>query len=135
MERKYWYEIQGKRIPDESAMVTKLLDENVLTLGCDIVVENNNSTKHKTLTLFVNCNDVFSWGCCDAEPVTFEELVNLFELYEKNPECGPTQWVCIKRNEQPQLPVVDWLKAHNGWTPELDNLPKNNYDKLFQRTN
>lgn len=133
MDTKYWYEIDGKRIADETAMATKLLGDDVLFISDNPYADHKGVLQGKTLTLFVNCSDVFAWAYSDCEPITLDELPVLFDLYEKNPDCGAMQWVCIKRDQQPQLPVIDWLKSHNGWTQELDNLPKNKYDLFCQR--
>lgn len=131
--RSYWFDINGKREPDESSMVAELLEKDILFLNSYKCIDAIGEVQSATMVLLLNCNDVFAWGCADAESVTLDELPVLFDMYEQNGECGPTQWVCIKRNEQPQLPVIDWLKEHNCWTSQLNDLPTNKYDLMLQR--
>lgn len=129
---KYWFDIDGKLVPDEQAMVAHLLEEDVLFVNSRryIADDKTNEIGPETLILFVNCSDVFVWACSDAECVSCDELPELFRLYEANPQCGPIQWVCIKRNEKPQAPMVKYLKEHNGWNDILEKLPDNKYDTL-----
>lgn len=122
----------GSKIPIEEAMVAKLLDDDVLFCNSRKYVDfHTNEIRPETLVLFVLCNDVFAWGCADAEEITLDEVPNLFELHEKNPKFGSVQWVCVKRNEKPQNPVVKWMKDHDGWNEVMESLPENQYDKLL----
>ena len=132
-DRKYYFDIKGEIVPNEVAMAAKLLDDHVLTVDCHNYCDDDGGIAGKTLTLFLQCNDVFAWACADSEAVTLDELPDLFKLYMDNPDCGEIQWICIKRNQKPQLPVIDWLKAYNGWTEQLDKLPDNMYDLMRQR--
>lgn len=137
-ESKYWFDIDGKKVPDHEAMVAHLLEENVLFVNGRRYVSNektNELSKNETLVLFLNCNDVFAWACADAEDVSYDELPELFRLYEVNSYCGPTQWVCVKRNQKPQKLIIDWLKLKNGWNEVMEALPENRYDALYKEYN
>jgi len=128
---KYWFDIDGKLVPDEEAMVAHLLEENILFVNSRRYVSDektNELSKNETLVLFLNCGDVFAWAYADAEDVSYDELPELFKMYEANPDCGPTQWVCIKRNQKPQTPIVKWMKEKNGWNDTLEKLPENRYE-------
>ena len=130
-ESKYWFDIDGKLVPDEEAMVAHLLEENILFVNARRYVSNektNELSKNETLVLFLNCNDVFAWAYSDAEDVSYDELPELFKMYEANTDCGPTQWVCIKRNQKPQAPMVKYLKENDGWNEVMEALPENKYD-------
>lgn len=137
-ESKYWFDIDGKKVPDHEAMVAHLLEENVLFVNARRYVSNektNELSKNETLVLFLNCNDVFAWGCADAEDVSYSELPELFKLYEADDKCGTIQWVCIKRNQKPQAPIVKYMKENNGWNEVMEALPENRYDALYKEYN
>ena len=130
-ESKYWFDIDGKKVADHEAMAAHFLEENILFLSSRKYVcgeKDDVISKNATLLLFLNCNDVFVWGYADAEGVSYDELPELFKMYEANTDCGPTQWVCIKRNQKPQAPMVKYLKEKNGWNEVMEALPENKYD-------
>ena len=131
MDSKYWFDINGSLVADHEAMAAHFLEENILFVNsrryiCD--EEKEELSKDETLVLFLNCNDVFAWGCADAECVSYNELPELFKLYEANKDCGCIQWVCIKRNEKPQAPIIKYMKEKNGWNDVMESLPENKYD-------
>ncbi len=41
---------------------------------------------------------------------------------------GPTRWVCIKRDEQPQGPIVRDMKKAGAWDAVMEALPLNYVD-------
>ena len=130
-ESKYWFDIDGKKVPDHEAMVAHLLEENVLFLSSHKYVCGENDdliSKTETLILHLNCSDVFAWAFSDGEDVSYDELPELFALYESNPKCGTIQWVCMKRNQKPQAPMVKYMKENNGWNEVMEALPENKYD-------
>ena len=89
IHRKYWYTVDGKTYPDESSMVAKLLDENMLFVNGREYVCVDGKKKEETLVLFLNCNDSFV-PAADAESLSLEELPKLFSLYEKKGDvCSP----------------------------------------------
>jgi hypothetical protein len=131
-KREYWFDLDGKKEPNEEAMLAKLLDDGVLFCNSRKYLDMDGSVKEETIVLFVLFNDTFAWACADAESITTAELPELFRMYEANPLCASTQWVCLKRNEKPQAPMVKWLKEQNAWTEALEALPDNQYDKLIK---
>lgn len=66
--------------------------------------------KDKT-TLHVNCNDVFAWGCADAEDISYSEIPELFNMFKKDEYYGPTMWCIKKRKQMPQKPLADRMIA------------------------
>ena len=83
-----------------------------------------------TTVLFVICNDIFSWGCADAEDLPNNQIKSLYEYHLKDKTWGSTKWCCIKRNEKPQAPCVKMMKEDESWDGVMESLPENNYDKL-----
>ena len=132
VERTYWYDIFGKTVPDEQAIVAKLLDEDVLMTSCHTIASDEGVLEGRTITLLVNCSDVFAWGCADCEPITLDELPNLFTLHTNNPKCGSIQWACLKRKMRPQAPIEKYLRENNGWNSEIEALQENRYDKYLR---
>lgn len=38
------------------------------------------------ITIHVNCNDVFAWGCAEGEDILYGELEELYEMWKKDPD-------------------------------------------------
>lgn len=85
-----------------------------------------------TIVLFLNCNDVFAWGCADGEDVDTKELETLYKLWYANKRWGATKWVCLKRNERPQIPIERDMKKEGAWDEEMEKLPENRYWKMLK---
>lgn len=76
-----------------------------------------------TVVLFVNCNDLFYWGCADAEDLPLGEVQNLLKMHFKNPRWGSDKWCCLRRGLRPQIPVIEQMKKEGAWDDELEALP------------
>lgn len=79
------------------------------------------------ITLVVNCNDIFYWGCADFELIGYDEVRELYELCFDR-ECkqktwGSVVWVCRRRKMRPQHPIEEDMKKGGYWTDELEALP------------
>jgi hypothetical protein len=81
----------------------------------------------KATGLFVNCSDVFAWGCADSDELPHDQIKPLYKLWAANPKWGPVKWACIHRDEQPQEPIKRDMKAEGYWDAELEVLPENSY--------
>lgn len=115
-----WYEA----IPEKfKPVVDDLLRADQLSLYVDRQADYK-------VTISVNCNDLFMWGCADSEDVTLEELPELYDFWRRNNRWGATQWCCVRRKMRPQRPLVDVMKKVGAWTGEMDALMENPYDKL-----
>ena len=75
--------------------------------------------KAKT-SLNVNCNDIFAWGCADAEEMDYEDLESLYDHYIKDPMFGSAVWCIKKRKQMPQPPVYKDIQKAGIWN--LDEL-------------
>lgn len=89
-------------------------------LLCEEVLFINNGWWDKTwpkdkITIHVNCNDVFAWGCADAEDINHGELQDLYEMWKKDPAWGPAVWCIKKRKQMPQKPVEDLINKAGIW--------------------
>lgn len=88
-----------------------------------------------TTVCYVNANDVFAWGCADAESISNSdgdadsEIISLYKLWKENNNWGPIKWLCLKRNQQPQNPIKRDMSKSGYWDEQLESLPENGYDK------
>lgn len=71
----------------------------------------------KTLVLAVNANDVFAWGCADAESIEKCEIETLYRLWTHEHHWGPAAWCIFKRKREPQAPVRKAMEGA-GWNIE-----------------
>lgn len=113
---------------DEYKALAKLLVDGVLFVGDAIdgpFFSSNSKEAGNTISLSVNCNDIFAWACADAEPITCEELPQLYLEHAKNPSWGAIKWCAKKRNIQPQSPVIRDMKKEGVWDDEMERLKKN----------
>ena len=78
----------------------------------------------KGFAVLVNCNDVFAWGCADAETCLFSEFEDLFEHYVKDKIWGPSIWCIKKRGILPQKPVFKKIEELGIWDLGSMNLSK-----------
>jgi hypothetical protein len=123
-DRTYYYYIDGKKIQNEEAMASALLDENILFLNNFHFLGHDNKTiQPKTLTLFVNVNDIFGPGS-DAEEITCAELPILFGLWREMGDSGVIKWACLKRNIKPRRRMIEHLKKNKHWDEVLESLPE-----------
>ena len=74
------------------------------------------------ITLHVNCNDIFMWGCADSEDITYSEIDDLYTMWKKDENWGPAAWCIKKRKAMPQQPVIEIFKKQGVW--DLDKLIK-----------
>ena len=97
----------------------------------------------RKISLNVNCNDVFAWGCADGEDLEYADIEAVYGWWERNPKWGTAAWCCVKRREMPQRPVekamrqggvdMDALQAEHNLRPNAyDGLSKVRSDYQYQ---
>ena len=67
------------------------------------------------LVIYANCNDVFAWGCADGEAVRHDEIVDLFDHWDKDRDWGAAVWCARKRRLMPQPPVERIIRHAGIW--------------------
>jgi hypothetical protein len=82
----------------------------------------------KIISVNVNCNDVFAWGCADAEELPYDEIENLYRMWVRDPSWGSAIWCMKQRKEMPQKPVEDRIRKAGIWNFEELGLEKNSMD-------
>ncbi len=94
------YTIDGKEYIEEGQALGVMLAEGQLFYNQKI---------------YVNCSDVFVWGCSDAEDFDSSQLIPLFKLFLKDRSWGTAMWCMIQRKERPQKPVEDSIRKSGIW--------------------
>lgn len=88
IERNYYFDISGEKVPNEEDMLSFLLDEGVLFSG--------NDYGSGTVNLYININDYFA-PAADAESLPHKDVPKLFDMYRKDGYSGVSQYVADKR--------------------------------------
>lgn len=74
------------------------------------------------------CNDVFMWGCADADAIPAGKLQEVYEYWHKDPAWGVEVWCMKLRGMLPQRPVYDRIKQAGIWDLDSMGLRANWYD-------
>lgn len=105
------------------------LKEEVLMINSNWFEKSWNKRQQQTYSVSVLCNDVFLWGCADAESIAFNEIDTLWQFYCKDPVWGPAMWCITKTKTMPQRPVYDDIMKQGIWNldtmglkPGADNI-------------
>jgi len=99
IERNYYFEIAGEKVPNEEDMLAFLLDEGILFVG--------NDYGDGTVNLYININDYFA-PAADAENIPTNEIPKLFDMYRKDGYDGVAQYVADKRG----IPNKRWRETY-----------------------
>jgi hypothetical protein len=111
MDRIYYYDIDGKMLPDPESMAAYLLDEGVLFATTAI----DRCTQKECLGLYVLINDYFIPGS-DAESFIYDELPKLFEIYKEKQWDGVYQFVADKRG----IPDLHWRDKNSAFQKTIN---------------
>lgn len=95
IERNYYFEIAGEKVPNEEDMLAFLLDESILFSG--------NDYGDGTINLYININDYFAPDA-DAESLPSRDVAKLFDMYRDSGYDGVAQYVADKRG----IPNKKW---------------------------
>lgn len=130
------YRIDGESYFENESALSLLLSHEQIVLNNHWWEDTWDEGKKNLFYVGVNCNDIFAWGCADAEELMFHELEDLFSYWEKDKGWGMAVWCMIKRKEMPQKSVYDRIQKVGIWNlDELQkeyNLQDNLYDKFLQ---
>lgn len=119
---------------DHDKMLAILLVRGVVFSRDGFTIINKDSKYEASgegTALYVNTNDMFAWGCADAEDLPHEEIPKLFMHYHQNGADGVVMWACYRNQMQPQRAVKADMIARGVWnaglealTPNMDSRPK-----------
>lgn len=125
-EKTYWFDINGEKVPNLEAMLSKLLEDDILFCNTrKFQCPFSKEICEDTIVLFININDTFCYAA-DSECLTTEELPKLFELYQKKEYYGVVEFVALKINLQPLKRTKDQMIKLGFWTEELEKCGLNN---------
>jgi hypothetical protein len=65
--------------------------------------------EYAPLTIFVNCNDLFFWGCSDAETITIDNIGIFEQAYKDSIDHGGLLFCCRVRGMRPQGAYYKYL--------------------------
>ena len=74
--------------------------------------------EYAPLTIFVNCNDLFFWGCSDAEMITIDNIDVFEQAYKDSIDHGGLLFCCRVRGMRPQGAYYKYLD--DGEKPLFD---------------
>lgn len=130
--RDLWPEAKGdeRLFPQEALALMMLQDGLLFCLRGKSVDDSEKSV----IAVCVNCNDLFYWGCADAEElplITFKDededvFWDFYERYRTKGDDGAVEWCCLRRGMRPQYPVEKSMRDRGVWTEELEALPERN---------
>lgn len=109
---------------DRLALAALLMAEEVFVNGAHW----KGKDRAEDITVLAICNDVFAWGCSDAEEVPWSELRNLYEHFVKDARWGVAVWCMKRRGEMPQRPVAARIREAGVWDLDGMGLEPNHYD-------
>lgn len=122
---------------ENNSMVAVLLAKEVVWVREASATVNKDSpyeaTYPNSTMVFVGANDVFAWGCADAEELPEDQIKDLFLEWHNHKEVGVMAWLCIKRQEKPQKPVEDMMRKAGRWDDVLEALPENHYEAHMRK--
>jgi hypothetical protein len=113
---------------DEDVALAYLLLDGVVFCNQRKYLNIDGTTAGYVTVIFMNCNDVFIWACADGEALINDDIKPLFLAWHTDKHYGPLRWVCIKRQEKPQSPLVRDMKAAGFWDDVMEALPENTFD-------
>lgn len=128
-EREVFFEMEGEEHCIEEAALAELLDNDVVFCNERHYTFAGEPSGCTTI-LFVNANDVFAWGCADAQDLPHSEIGNLYKAHKE--KWGVTKWLCRQRQEKPQPPIVRDMKKDGAWDDEMEALPDNTTDRYLK---
>lgn len=131
IDNPFW-DYEGKEQCLESLALARLLiDDIVFANEREYIWEGK--VRGSTTLLYVVCNDIFAWGCADAQDLPNNEIPNLYKMHMADKEWGSAKWCCIQRQQQPQPPVVSGMKKSGSWDEAMEALPSNTLDAQITR--
>ena len=117
---------KGREYCDESEALSQMLaNDGLLFVSGDAGPFFKTDGEDKVpASIYVNCNDLWMWGCADTEPLPRDQIGVFYKAWKAGGG-GVTQWCCIQRDMQPQKPIRTDMKKAGTWTDVLEALPKN----------
>lgn len=78
-------------------------------------------SKDGNFVFAANCNDLFFWGCADAEVIPYNDIIPAWRSFRAT-GCL-TKWACLRRKMRPQHTIEKRMKERGEWDADLESLP------------
>lgn len=114
-----FFSFEGKEVCVENMALARLLIDDIVFV---------NELSGETTVIFVIANDIFAWGCSDAESLLNDEIPDLYKMHMANKEWGAAKWCCLKRKQKPQPRVEKAMRDSGAWDDAMEALPANTMD-------
>jgi hypothetical protein len=114
--------------PEHALILAKLLADELMFVGnidTGPFFKSCSNPPDSTVCAWLNCNDLFAWGCADMEPVLMNELPDLYKAHMEDDKWGSVKWCCKHRNLKPQKPIRERMKEAGVWDEEMESLEDN----------
>lgn len=122
-----FYQVNGKEYCDEAQALSEMLAyDGLLFVGGRMgpLFEPKDGQDDEPAAIYINCNDLFMWGCAEAIPLPQTEIGNFYKAW-KSGKHGATEWCCVRQNMQPQKPIREMMKKAGAWSGIMKALPSN----------
>lgn len=123
---------QDEDMSEEDALAYLLLDGVCFINHRYYTMNQDSPSEGQTTVVFVLTNDIFAWGCADAEDLPSNEIIPLYRLWRQDSTWGPVKWACRRRQRQPQQALIDAMKESGAWDAEMASLPENPFNQPCQ---
>ncbi len=107
---------------EDGKALARLLAEEVIFPSSHWWEKDWPDRARKVVSLNVNCSDIFTWACADAEEVEYGEIQGLYDMYLADRTWGAAKWCAIKRGQRPQPPVIEAMKKVGSWDARMEAL-------------
>lgn len=109
------YELDEQYVEEEEMLAFLILQGDVFINNGWWYKEEGKPWIEDSVTLHVNCNDIFAWGCADSEDLKYSEIRELYEMVKKDKNLGAAAFCIKKRKMRPQPPVEKMFKDAGIW--------------------
>jgi hypothetical protein len=122
-----------EQVFESERALAHLLMNHVIAINSNWWRDDAPEDIRNSIAVFVNCNDIFAWGCADAEDLPHNEVEKLYRMWQKDPAWGAAIWCIQQRNQQPQRPVAERIRQAGIWDLDSMGLKPNGYDEYLKK--
>jgi len=114
---------------EENRALSELLHEQVVFLNSYWWEKELPEHIQGSITVSVQCSDVFAWACADAESLPYDQIERLWRMWKKDEHWGAAVWCMLRRKQMPQKPVEEKIRSAGIWDLDSLNLDDNTQDE------
>lgn len=129
LDKVHAKEPERKPRPEPEKALAALLAAEQVFLNTNWNMKSWPEEARETLVVYANCNDVFMWGCADAEDVSYDQINEVFDHWVKDPAWGVAVWCIQRRGLMPQPPVERLIRCGGIWDLDAMGLKESPFKK------